>query len=235
MSKSYLFKYLGISQDSKVLFIYPHPDDETYCNAGLIQKLVHNNISVNVLCITKGEASTLSFSTNQTKLAETRQKEFESVMKYLGVTNYSIQNFGDGKLNEESTQVHKLISDCIEKIKPDFVFTYEPSGVYGHPDHVIVSKIITDISAFKQFKLLYTTVGKNYKSTKSSLKMAKDPNNVKPLEPNFQLRLTVKEYLKKLIALKMYNSQVSMKQEFFHKMYQAITMFSEYYVEKNSL
>lgn len=230
MNKSYSTDFLGIKQDSKILFIYPHPDDETYCNAGLIQKLIRKNIKPDILCLTKGGASTLTFSVEQNvPLTEVRQKEFESVMKYLGVSNYLICDLDDGNLAKENEQAYQLIKASMDTIKPDFVVTYEPTGIYGHPDHIVISKLLTELSKTMPFRLIYCTVGINYKSAESSLKMAENPEAVKPIEPNFELKLTLKEFIKKLNALKQYKSQISVKQEFSHKIYQMFKMLSEYY------
>ncbi len=229
MNKSTSVDFLGIKNNSKVLFVYPHPDDETYSNAGLIQILVRKGINVTVLCLTKGGASTLAFSLKKGgKLTDVREYEFEKVMQFLGVINYKMLDLVDGELATDKERVYELIKEQIYALKPDYVITYEPFGLYGHPDHIIVSEIVAELSKKLFFTLIYVTVDKNYKHSESSLKMANSPLG-EALEPNFQLKLTFSEYVKKLQALKLYKSQISLKKEFFHKIYQVFKMLNEYY------
>ncbi len=113
---------------------------------------------------------------------------------------------------------------------PNVLVTYEPSGVYGHSDHIEVSKIVTELAHALKIGLIYSTVAPDYKSSENSLKMAADRSQIKPLIPNKVLHLTFKEYVSKLKALSLYRSQVSLKHEFRHKIYTMYKMLNEYYV-----
>lgn len=229
MSNTPQYKKLQINKSSRVLFIYPHPDDETYCNGGLIQRLVKNRIDLRISCLTKGEASTLSFSVSPTQsLSNVRQKEFESVMNYLNVTNFEIGDLSDGKLNIDEFGTREAIQKEIDSYKPDIVVTYEPSGMYGHQDHIIVSKIVTEICIEKGIQIIYSTVGKGNKVLSTS-NMKSKYGEVYPIEPSHMYKLSLGEYIKKLRCLRLYKSQVSIRQDFTHKLYHAFKMLNEYY------
>jgi N-acetylglucosamine malate deacetylase 2 len=102
MNSSYSINRMGFNKNTKVLFVYPHPDDETYCNANLIHKLINNGAKPFVLCLTKGGASTLTFSLKPNDvLTDVRKNEFETVMKFLGVSDYKICDQNDGNLSSE--------------------------------------------------------------------------------------------------------------------------------------
>ncbi len=222
---------LNIRQTDKVLFIYPHPDDETFFNAALIQRLIKNGTDIFILCLTKGGASTLTHSLkSKEQLKQARTLEFESVMKYLKVTNYQIFDLPDGQLLQNQQQTYDLIKRKIAELSPNTIITYEPSGIYGHPDHILVSEIVTQLTKTLNKRLIYSTVAIDYKSSENSLKMATDITKVQPLAPNSGLKLTVAEYLSKLNALRLYKSQVSLKHEFRHKLYGLYKMVYEYYV-----
>jgi LmbE family N-acetylglucosaminyl deacetylase len=223
-------KTLSISQQDRVLLVYPHPDDETYCNAGLIQKLIKNNVHTKVLCLTKGGASTLAFAVKDGEvLTNVRTQEFEGVMNFLGVKDFEIHNFEDGNLSSENQNVCRTINEEIDKDTPTILVTYEPLGIYGHKDHIIVSKITGEIAKERGIKLIYSTVAPKYKSSASSLDMADDPKRIIPIEPTVKLRLSLLEFISKLKALTMYRSQISAKHETGHKIYQALQMLNEYY------
>lgn len=230
MLNTNLLKNLDIKKNTNILFVYPHPDDETFANAGLIQKL--NNLGVNshILCLTKGGASTLKFSLDpEDVLTYVREKEFKTIMKYLNVTEYKILDLTDGNLEQETEIISLYIRKYIEELNPKYVVTYEPGGIYGHRDHITVSNLTTMICNELGTKVIYATVPVDYILSPSSLDMAKNPEKVKPLAPNFVLRLNAKEYVTKLKALNMYKSQVSLKHEFKHKIYQLFMLMNEYY------
>lgn len=221
----------SITSASRILLIYPHPDDEAFGNAGFVIRALAQGAKVKAICLTKGEASTLRFGIDDpTKLSTTRETEYKAVMAFLGVIDYKILDFADGKLDAQSADLTNVINTEIKTFAPSVVITFEPWGIYGHPDHVFISKLITDIyKTQNRFKLVYTTVAKNFKSPDEWLNMARDKNKVKPITPNFIFRLSVNEYIKKLKTLNLYKSQVNMRHDFFNKIYQIYKLLNEYY------
>ncbi len=218
---------------SRVMFIFPHPDDEAFASGGLIYDLVKSTKEVCVLCLTKGEASTLKYHGTDEALATVREKEFIEVMSYLGVSNYTILDLGDGQLDTNPI-VGTTVADHIEKFQPTTVITYEPCGIYGHPDHIHLSRVISELALQSSWRLIYATVAKGYKPSKDSLKMAKEPEKVKPIEPNFTYKLSLKAYFTKLHALKLHRSQVSATANFIQTLKFLYLVRNEYYhlVEK---
>lgn len=235
MTTSYSIEDMGILNGSRVMIVYPHPDDETFSNAGLIQKLRQSEVNIRVLCLTEGEASTLTFGVTETKsLREVRREEFEQAMKLLNVKDYLMKDYTDGGLKNQVENLTSYLKEQIKEFKPKFVVTYEPCGVYGHPDHILVSKIITDIAEKDQaetgsFKIIYSTIDQSFKFSESSLNMADNREQIHPAKPNFILRLTLQEYFTKIRALRVYKSQISMKHEFLHKIWHMLKIINEYY------
>ena len=43
----------------KALFVFAHPDDETFSSGGTIAKLSKSGVIVKLICATKGEAGTV--------------------------------------------------------------------------------------------------------------------------------------------------------------------------------
>lgn len=218
---------LNISKNSKVLFIYPHPDDETYFNAGLIQNLVKNNITTRILCLTQGGASSLKEGIKDNELKYVRKKELESVMKFLKVSNYDILDLEDGNLENENS-ITEIIEKEINSFEPDVIITFEPNGIYGHKDHVVVSRIITDLNKSHKLNLIYSTFPNMYKPSQKNLKLMEGFNG--PIEPNVIIKLNFKEIIVKFLCLKKYKSQVSNKRLF--QMLFKPYIYEEYYVVK---
>lgn len=162
-----LFKYhdlslpsLNTSLSKNILFIFPHPDDETMAAGGMIHKLAKTK-NVFVVSTTHGENGIELFNLPKNKLANMRKNEFNKAMRKLKVKNYEVWNFEDGgnemQVDEITTKVKSFLIDN----NIDTVFTYERMGVYPHPDHIILSSIIHSINEKSpNLKVIYVTLTK---------------------------------------------------------------------------
>ena len=200
--------YESLTSFNRLILAVPHPDDETYYSAGLIQRLTGLGKYLKVIIMTKGEKSTLRYGVPLDRnLADVREKEFMKVVKILGVNHYAINEYVDSGIGDAGEEVFKYLASEIEEIKPDAVVTYEPSGVYGHPDHIALTEIVEELSKIYSFKIVYLTVGSSYNTSEDAIHMAKDPDTVKPVEPDLILKLTPLETVNKLRAILAYKSQ----------------------------
>jgi len=201
---------MGLPASVKVLVVFPHPDDETVFTAGLLQKLQKNGNNLRLIIFTSGEASTLTngLAVKQ-NLGKVRENELELAMSTLGVNDVQIADFPDGRL-AESPSMYSYLKGNVLDYKPNLIVTYEPSGVYGHPDHIALSKAVTTLQAeIPSFDVLYATVPVTYLHSKNSLKMARNPDQVKPIKPDYVLLLTPSEMLKKYKAMQAHKTQFS--------------------------
>lgn len=137
----------------KFIFVFAHPDDETFSSGGTIAKLVSSKHKVNLITATKGEAGEPGNPpiTTREKLGEAREKELRRAAKILGISNIFFLELIDGKVRY--TRIKKLqskILSILKKEKPDVVVTFDKNGGSNHPDHKAVSKATTTI--FKEYK-----------------------------------------------------------------------------------
>lgn len=205
-----------LNKNSKILFIYPHPDDETYFNAGLIQKLVKEKIEFEIICLTKGGAGKSRFNTNGKSVMEIREMEFKKVMNFLQVKNYSILDFKDGGLKNEK-DLESFLQKLILNKKATYIVSFEPNGIYGHSDHVYLTELLKKICEKLKIKLTYSTVPKDYTASKSSLAMSVFENFPPHLDYNIVLNLSLTERIKKIYAIYLYKSQFNIFKEFTKK------------------
>ncbi len=154
-----------------VVCIFAHPDDESFGPSGTIYKLGRDN-DVYILCATRGEAGKNSLS-EQKELAKIRELELRKSAKFLGVKRVYFLDFIDGTL---SNSLYHVLADKIEKhltrLKPETIITFEPHGISGHIDHIVVSRVVTFVFKKLPFvkKIMYhcitdtvaSKVGKNY-------------------------------------------------------------------------
>ncbi len=142
-----------------VLAVFAHPDDEGFGCGGVLAMLVSRGASVTLVCATNGdvgEISDPSLATPET-LAEVRQEELRRAMNVTGVQDIRFLGYRDSGMAgteennhpnslyqaEPSTVVERLV-EIFRNVSPDIVFTHDPSGGYGHPDHVTVYQRTTN-------------------------------------------------------------------------------------------
>ena len=129
-----------------ILSVWAHPDDESYCCAGLMADAVSHGRRVVCVTATRGELG----STDETRwppgpqLAETRTWELAACLGELGVTEHIWLDYPDGGCADidEAEAVARLRA-IAEEVRPDTVLTFGPDGATWHPDHIAVSRWTT--------------------------------------------------------------------------------------------
>jgi len=136
----------------RVLAIYGHPDDEGQATGTLAAFVAAGN-AVTVLCATRGEVGEISdpaLSTPET-LWYTRELELRAAMAQIGVGDVRFLDFRDSGMvgtpeNEDTRSLHQAaaavavpaVLTVMRNVRPHFVFTWQPDGGYGHPDHIAI-------------------------------------------------------------------------------------------------
>jgi LmbE family N-acetylglucosaminyl deacetylase len=193
------YKYLNIDNlvfnttgKTKVLFIFPHPDDEVMLAGGLIHALAKDQrFEIKVLTATVGEKGTEKWKLPPQELGKARKQEFINCLKVLGTDSYEIWNMGDGELRTKEVELQQKLTSYFAEFSPNLVVTYEKYGVYGHPDHIALSKAVTAVhqKSGQSFSLLYATIpGKLLKHIGMPTHMA-DSKEIFPTEPELKFFL----------------------------------------------
>lgn len=139
----------------KTLFIFAHPDDETFSSGGTILKLTSNKNIVNLICATKGEAGEPGNPpiTDKKNIGKVREQELRRAAKILGISKIHFLGLIDGTLHKiNAEKLTKLILPIIKKENPDIVVTFDSTGASNHPDHIAIS--IAATKAFEKFSKL---------------------------------------------------------------------------------
>lgn len=129
-----------------LLGIFPHPDDEAYTAGGSMAKTAAAGADVYVLCATRGEAGQIndaSLATSET-LPSVRADELRASCAALGIHSPIFLDYRDGTL--ETVDLPEAVGRIVRvmrEVRPDVVITLGADGVYGHPDHVALHKLIT--------------------------------------------------------------------------------------------
>jgi LmbE family N-acetylglucosaminyl deacetylase len=118
----------------EVLAVVAHPDDESFGLGALLASFVATGSRVSVLCLTRGEASTLSGV--QGDLAVVRARELTEAAAALGIARVGMAAFPDGALSQVDLDVLvTAVADFAGAAPPDGVIVFDRDGVTGHPDH----------------------------------------------------------------------------------------------------
>ena len=129
----------------KILYIFPHPDDESFGPAGAINQQVADGNEVYLLTLTKGGATQIRHKLNLTieEMGNVRYKEMLKVEKVLRLSGFRILDFPDSGLKELDPRIlEKEIKKKIEEIKPNIIITYPVHGGSGFHDHLVTYSVV---------------------------------------------------------------------------------------------
>lgn len=117
-----------------VLVVVAHPDDESFALGALLAAFAEAGARVSVLCLTRGEASTLHGVEGD--LTELRADELAAAAEVLGLHDVTLLAYPDGRLTE--VPLDELAAEVLtvaRDIGADGVIGFDLTGVTGHPDH----------------------------------------------------------------------------------------------------
>ena len=141
-----------------ILSIWAHPDDESYCCAGIMAAAVLAGQRVVCVTATRGEQG----STDPERwppgppLADVRTKELAACLAEIGVTEHVWLDYPDGGCADipDDVAVARL-REIVDAVRPDTVLTFGPDGGTYHTDHISVSRWTTAAVAGTDAQLHY--------------------------------------------------------------------------------
>src|SRR5260370_27928532 len=130
----------------RLLGVFAHPDDESFCAGGTFARSVAHGAEVMVVSATRGEAGQIRSAGTATRrtLGRVREQELQLACQRLGIQHARCLDYADGTLKDVDQEV--LIKDIVEllrRFRPDVVITFGSDGGYGHPDHLAISAATT--------------------------------------------------------------------------------------------
>ena len=146
-------------QDLSVLLVFAHPDDEGFGTGGILSLLASRGARLTLVCATNGDVGEISdpaLATPET-LAQVRQEELRQAMGVTGVQDVRFLNYRDSGMAGSDDNRHPKalfqapqpevvgrLVEVIRDVRPRVVITHDPTGGYGHPDHVTVYRHVTE-------------------------------------------------------------------------------------------
>lgn len=155
----------------KFLFVFAHPDDETFSSGGTIAQLTQAGNAVVLICATRGEEGELGDPPvcSREELGIVREEELRNAAKILGISNIHFFEYKDATLSKISqTELQSKLLPLYLKEKPDIVITFDKNGGSNHPDHIAISRAATEVfgvymqKVTKKIRLYHTATPTSY-------------------------------------------------------------------------
>lgn len=141
-----------------LVVVLAHADDEAPVTP-ILSRYAREGVQVYLLIASNGEqgAGSQGFiprpdsGPRGADLVRVRSEEARCAAKALGVQPPILLDFPDGKLGDyasDRTLLYRLtqrIAEEMQRLHPDAVLTWGPDGGTGHPDHRLVSNIVTQL------------------------------------------------------------------------------------------
>ncbi len=130
-----------------LLFVFAHPDDESFSGAGTAMKYAAAGARVVLVTATLGERGRSGDPPvcAPGELAACRQRELRHAAAIIGVDELHLLGFRDRELSEaDPDAVRRPLVATIRRVQPSVVITFDPHGFNRHPDHVAISRFTGD-------------------------------------------------------------------------------------------
>ncbi len=131
---------------ARLLGVFAHPDDETFCAGGTFARYAEDGAEIMVVSATRGQAGRIrdaGLATRRT-IAAVREAELRLACERLGVAHVRCWDYLDGALADaDAAELTERIVRLIREFRPQVVISFGPDGGYGHPDHITISAAVT--------------------------------------------------------------------------------------------
>ena len=132
------------AETRRILAVFAHPDDETSVAGGTIARSVQEGVEVTVVTATRGEWGTLGtggMTIAREELPAVREAEHRAVMQLYGAHPPVFLGYEDAKMGEaDLAPAVQQMAAQMQRVRPDVVITWGPTGMSRHPDHIAVHR-----------------------------------------------------------------------------------------------
>lgn len=129
----------------RVLYIFPHPDDESFGPAGAIAAQRRQGHEVFLLTLTRGGATRVrhKWGWSVEQMGHVRLQEMHNVASVLDLTDMTVTDLPDSGLKElDPREIEQVVLEHINQVKPHVVVTYAVHGISGFHDHLVTHAVV---------------------------------------------------------------------------------------------
>ncbi len=136
-----------MAQHRSLMCILAHPDDESLGTGGILARYAAEGVATSLVTATRGEHGWQGHAADYPgphALGQLRETELRAAARVLGLGEVNLLDYQDGELDRaDPAEVIGHLVAHLRRVRPDVVVTFDPTGVYGHPDHIAVSQLAT--------------------------------------------------------------------------------------------
>lgn len=132
--------------------VFAHPDDESVVGP-VLARYAREGAQVHLIIATDGAAGGQQTTVPAgPELARVRAEEARCAADALGARPPILLGLPDGKLGSYGDDPMRLfaltqrLQEELQRLRPDAVITWGPDGGSGHPDHRLVSAVVTQLA-----------------------------------------------------------------------------------------
>ena len=132
----------------RILYVFPHPDDESFGPARAMAAQRRVGHGVYLLTLTRGEATKVrhKFGWTTEEMGAARHHEMQDVKNTLELSDMRVLNLPDGKLKELDPQVIEgVVRDEVLRVRPHVLVTFPVHGISGFHDHIVGYAAVTRV------------------------------------------------------------------------------------------
>jgi LmbE family N-acetylglucosaminyl deacetylase len=133
-----------------LLYIFAHPDDESFSGAGTAMRYSVAGARTVLVTATLGERGKAGDPPvcPPGELGRFRERELREAAAVIGFDELHLLGFRDRELGEaDPDAVRRPLVALIRRLRPSVVITFDPHGYNLHPDHMAISRFACDAVA----------------------------------------------------------------------------------------
>jgi LmbE family N-acetylglucosaminyl deacetylase len=129
----------------RILYVFPHPDDESFGVGHVMHKQRRQDHEVHLLTLTRGGATRqrhrYGYSIEQ--MGEVRYGEMLAVKEVLDLSGMTVLDLPDGGLKEvDPREIERAVAHEVEHLRPHVLVSYPVHGISGFHDHLVAHAVV---------------------------------------------------------------------------------------------
>ena len=143
----------------RLLACFAHPDDEAFPVGGALAAHAARGVEIRLITATLGEEGEIRQNGAATRetLGSVRRVELARAVRILGLSDHVVLHYRDSGMagtlpnqhprafvNAAAEVVIERLVEEIRRFRPQVVLTFDPDGLYGHPDHIAIHHHATE-------------------------------------------------------------------------------------------